>query len=164
MLRLGEQAPDFTAQSNEGELRFHDWLGGRWGVLFSYPKAFTSICGSELVDVARLRDSFSDSGIKVAALSLDTSEDQQKFGEELAASESCPTDKLTQISDPERKVADLYGMVHPEAIENLAIRTTYVIDPDRRVRMLQAYPPKVRRDFKALLEGVQMLQATDGGK
>ncbi len=163
MLKLGEKAPDFTADSTEGELRFHDWLGERWGVLFSYPKAFTSVCGSELVDVARLRDGFDKSGIRLAALSLDTVDDQRRFGEELAEGEACPTDRLTQISDPEGKVAGMYGMIHPEAIKDLAVRTTYVIDPDRTVRMLEAYPPKVRRDFASLLSGVQRLQESDRG-
>ena len=163
MLKLGELAPDFTAESSEGELRFHHWLGERWGLLFSYPKAFTSICGSELVEVARLREGFNESGIMVAALSLDTAEDQKKFGEDLSAAESCPTNKLTQISDPDRKVAGLYGMIHPAAVEDLAVRTTYVIDPDRRVRMLQAFPPKVKRDFKWLLDGVRALQDADKG-
>ena len=112
------------------------------------------------MDVARLRDDFVASDIKLAAVSLDTAEDQRKFGEKLAEDESCPTDKLTQISDPKGEVARLYGMVHP-AHDNIAVRTTYVIGKDRVVRMLQAYPPKVRRDFKALLEGVRMLQEVE---
>ena len=164
MLELGETAPDFTAPSTEGEIRFHDWLGGRWGLLFSYPKAFTSVCGAELVDVARMRDRFESAGVRVAGLSFDTADDQRRFGEELSASESCPVQKVTQISDPDGKVAAMYGMVHPKVIDKLTVRTTYAIDPGRTIRLLSAGPPKLKRDFGAVLDSIKSMQETDAAQ
>ena len=158
MLALGTEAPDFTADSSAGEIRFHDWLEGHWGLLFSYPKAFTSICGSELVEVARLRDDFDTYGVKVAALSLDSATDQKQFSAELEKAESCPVGKIMQISDPNGLVAKSYGMIHPQIADKMTIRTSYVIGPDRKVRMSQAGPPVIPRDFKSLLTGIRALQ------
>ena len=159
MLELGETAPDFQAPSTAGELGFHDWLGDSWGIFFSYPKAFTSVCSMELISASRLLDDAEAANVKLAALSLDVLEDQGKFAADLEAEEDCPALRLTQIADPEAKVANLYGMVHANTLPDLAVRVLYVIDPERKVRLAQAYPPKVERNFAEVLAAIATLQS-----
>lgn len=158
MLKLGTTAPDFALASGGN---FYDWLDGSWAVLFSYPKAFTSVCSNELVAVANLLDDFANADIKIAAISTDSAADQSKFGTDLEAEHSCPSSKITQFADPELHIANAYGMVHPELLDQLTIRVTYVIDPAKKIRLAQAYPPPIARDFATLLKDVQAIRAKD---
>lgn len=160
MLELGATAPDFTAPSTGGEIDFYSWLGDSWGIFFSYPKAFTATCATELVAAARLLDEAAAANVKLAALSLDSMEDQGGFAAKLQQEEDCPAERLTQIADPDARVAKLYGMVHADALADLTVRVSYVIDPQRRIQLVQAYPPKVARDFAGLLAAIRILQAS----
>lgn len=161
MLELGTQAPDFTAATAAGETSLYAWQDDSWMVLFSYPKAFTSVCSNELVAAAKLLSAYQSADVKLATVSADSAEDQAKFGTDLETEHSCPSSQLTQFADPELRIATLYGMVHPQLNEQLTMRLTYVLDPTHRVRLLQAYPPPVERDFAALLSNVEAIRARD---
>lgn len=161
MLELGTIAPDFTASSTRGEAGWYDWLGDGWGVLFSYPKAFTGTCASELVAVAQLLADYAAAGVKVAAVSTDSVADQARFGSELGQEHGCPTADIMQFADQSREIAMLYGMVHPHMHEQLAMRVLYVLDPSKKIRLLMAYPPQVARDFAGILGNIRVMQERD---
>ena len=162
-IRLGDIAPDFTQQSTRGEIRFHEWLGASWGVLFSHPKTFTPVCTTELGEVARLKGEFDRRGVKVLGLSVDTAEDQKTWEGDIAETQGQAVN-FPMISDHDRKVADLYGMIHPNASDTLTVRTVFVIDPNKRVRLTLTYPASTGRSFEEILRVVDSMKLTDSHK
>ena len=162
-IQLGQIAPDFEQDSTDGRIRFHDWLGASWGVLFSHPKDFTPVCTTELGEVARLKPEFERRGVKVIGLSVDTLDNHGKWNQDIA-DVTGSTVNFPMISDIGRTVSDLYGMVHPEADPALTVRSVFVIDPAKKVRMMLAYPPSAGRSFPEILRVIDSLQLTDGRK
>ena len=162
-IQLGQIAPDFEQDSTDGRIRFHDWLGASWGVLFSHPKDFTPVCTTELGEVARLKPEFDRRGVKVIGLSVDTLDNHGKWNQDIA-DVTGSTVNFPMISDIGRTVSDLYGMVHPEADPALTVRSVFVIDPAKKVRMMLAYPPSAGRSFPEILRVIDSLQLTDGRK
>ena len=159
-IRLGDIAPDFTQQSTEGEINFHEWLGNGWAVLFSHPKTFTPVCTTELGEVARLKAEFDKRGVKVAGLSVDTADDQLKWGEDIRDTQKQSLN-FPLIADHDRKVSDLYGMIHPNADNTLTVRTVYIIDPSKKVRLMLTYPASTGRNFDEILRVIDSMQLTD---
>lgn len=162
-IRLGDVAPDFTQQSTAGEIRFHEWLGDSWGVLFSHPKTFTPVCTTELGEVARLKGEFDRRGVKVLGLSVDTAEDQKTWEGDIAETQGHAVN-FPMISDHDGKVADLYGMIHPNASDTLTVRTVFIIDPAKKVRLTLTYPASTGRNFEEILRVVDSMKLTDRAK
>lgn len=162
-IQLGQTAPDFTQDSTQGRIPFHEWLGNSWGVLFSHPKDFTPVCTTELGEVARLKPEFDRRGVKAIGLSVDTmdrhAEWEQDIGEVSGTAMNFP-----MISDQDRTVSTLYGMIHPDADPLLTVRVVVVIDPAKKVRMTMTYPPSAGRNFAEILRVIDSLQLTDGHK
>ncbi|MHB0704678.1 Peroxiredoxin [Roseomonas mucosa] len=163
MLQLGQVAPDFEAETTQGRIRFHDWLGGSWGVLFSHPKDFTPVCTTELGMTARLKPEFEKRGVKVIGLSVDTLDRHAGWDADIAETQGVAVN-FPMISDPDRTVANLYGMIHPEADPSVTVRTVFVIDPNRRIRLMLVYPPSAGRNFDEVLRVIDSLQTTDRHK
>lgn len=162
-IELGRTAPDFEADTTTGRIRFHEWLGGSWGVLFSHPRDFTPVCTTELGAVARLAPEWEKRGVKVIGLSVDPLERHHEWADDIARTQGS-TVSFPMISDPDRTVSNLYGMVHPEADPSVTVRTVYVIDPSMKVRMSMTYPPSAGRNFDEVLRVIDSLQRTDGHK
>ena len=162
-LQLGDTAPDFTAETTEGTISFHQWLGASWGVLFSHPKDFTPVCTTELGEVARLKPEFDKRNVKVAGLSVDPLSDHKAWVGDIAETQGHALN-FPLIADPDRKVANLYGMIHPNANDTLTVRSVFVIDPNKKVRLTITYPASTGRDFKEILRVIDSLQLTDGYK
>lgn len=162
-LQLGDTAPDFTAETTEGTISFHDWLGNSWGVLFSHPKDFTPVCTTELGEVARLKSEFDKRNVKVAGLSVDPLNDHKAWSGDIAETQGHALN-FPLIADPERKVANLYGMIHPNASDTLTVRSVFVIDPNKKVRLTITYPASTGRDFGEILRVIDSLQLTDNYK
>ena len=160
-IQLGQVAPDFEQDSTAGRIRFHDWLGASWGVLFSHPKDFTPVCTTELGEVARLKPEFERRGVKVIGLSVDTLDNHGRWNQDIADVTGSAVN-FPMISDIGRTVSELYGMVHPEADPALTVRSVFVIDPAKKVRMMLAYPPSAGRSFPEILRVIDSLQLTDG--
>jgi alkyl hydroperoxide reductase subunit AhpC len=156
-LRLGDLAPDFTAPSTAGTIRFHEYLGSSWGVLFSHPKDFTPVCTTELGEVARLRPEFEKRNCKVVGLSVDTVADHERWKGDIEETQGCALN-FPLLGDPERKVAELYGMIHPNALETLTVRSVFVIGPDKKIKLTITYPAAVGRNFAELLRVIDALQ------
>jgi thioredoxin-dependent peroxiredoxin len=158
-IRLGDQAPDFTAATTEGELNFHDWKGDSWVVLFSHPKDFTPVCTTELGAVAKLKDEFDRRDVKVIGLSVSPLADHERWAEDIEATQGAALN-FPVIADPERKVADLYNMVHPEADDTATVRSVFVVGPDGKVKLTLTYPASTGRNFDELLRVIDSLQLT----
>lgn len=158
-LQLGDTAPDFTQNSTEGPIRFYDFLGDSWGVLFSHPKAFTPVCTTELGMVARLKPEFDKRGVKVLGLSVDPAEDDHKWAADIKETQGCGLN-FPLISDTDRKVASLYGMLHPNASDTMTVRSVFVIGPDKKVKLMITYPPSTGRNFDEVLRVIDSLQLT----
>jgi thioredoxin-dependent peroxiredoxin len=156
-LRLGDTAPDFTADSTQGQIRFHEWLGSSWGVLFSHPKDFTPVCTTELGRLAKLDPEFARRGVKVIGLSVDPVADHQRWKGDIEATQSC---KVTYpiLADPDRKVAQLYDMIHPSMSETFTVRSVFVIGPDKKIKLMLTYPMSAGRNFDELLRAIDSLQ------
>ncbi len=162
-IRLGDTAPDFTQNSTEGEIRFHEWLGDSWGVLFSHPKVFTPVCTTELGEVSRLKAEFDQRGVKVLALSVDESADQKKWEDDIEETQGHRVN-FPMIADADRKVSDLYGMIHPNASDTLTVRTVFVIDANKKVRLTLTYPASTGRNFEEILRVIDSMKLTDSHK
>ncbi len=162
-IQLGQIAPDFEAQTSQGPLKFHDWAGSSWVVLFSHPKDFTPVCTTELGETARLKPEFDKRGVKPIGLSVDTLENHSGWTADIAETQGVAPN-FPVIADSDRKVSNLYGMVHPEADPSVTVRTVYVIDPNKKVRMTLAYPPSAGRNFAEILRVIDSLQLTDKHK
>ncbi|HXY44051.1 MAG TPA: peroxiredoxin [Acidimicrobiales bacterium] len=158
-LQLGDTAPDFTADTTEGTINFYEWLGDGWGILFSHPKDFTPVCTTELGEVARLKDEFAKRGAKVIGVSVDNVDSHKRWSQDI---EDVTGSKLNYplIGDEDRKVADLYGMVHPNASDTLTVRSVFVIGPDKKVKLTITYPASTGRNFEEILRVLDSLQLT----
>ena len=159
-LKLGEIAPNFTQDSTAGVITFHDYLGDNWGVLFSHPKDFTPVCTTELGTVAKLKDEFARRNVKVAALSVDSRESHERWVEDINETQQT-TVTFPIIADEDRSVAEAYGMIHPEALTTQTVRSVFIIDPNKKVRLTLTYPAPTGRNFDEILRTIDGLQLTD---
>ncbi len=158
-LRLGDIAPDFTADTTEGRINFHEFIGNNWVVLFSHPKDFTPVCTTELGYMARIKPEFDKRGVKILGLSVDPVDSHAKWSQDIKETQGhAPNYPL--IADPERKVADLYDMIHPNALDTLTVRSVFVIGPDKKVKLMLTYPASTGRNFDELLRVIDSLQLT----
>jgi alkyl hydroperoxide reductase subunit AhpC len=162
-LQLGQIAPDFEQDSTEGKIHFHDWLGSSWGVLFSHPKDFTPVCTTELGEVARLKPEWDKRGVKVLGLSVDSAGSHETWAADIHETQGHALN-FPLLSDADKKVSTLYGMVHPEADPALTVRSVFVIDPNKKVRLTLTYPPSAGRNFDEVLRVIDSLQLTDRQK
>jgi alkyl hydroperoxide reductase subunit AhpC len=160
-VRLGDEAPDFTADTTQGEISFHQWKGDSWAVLFSHPKDFTPVCTTELGAVAALKPEFDKRGTKVIGLSVDPVDSHHKWEGDIA-DVTGNTVNFPMIADPDRKVADLYDMIHPNANDTLTVRSVFVIGPDNKVKLTLTYPASTGRNFQEILRVIDSLQLTAG--
>jgi thioredoxin-dependent peroxiredoxin len=160
-LQLGDEAPDFTAQTTEGKIDFHEWLGDGWGVLFSHPKDFTPVCTTELGAVAKLKPEFDRRNTKVIAVSVDPLDSHQAWVPDINETQGT-TVNFPIIADPDRKVADLYGMIHPNASDTVTVRSVFVVGPDKKVKLTITYPQSTGRNFQEILRVLDSLQLTAG--
>ena len=158
-LRLGDIAPDFTAESSEGTIHFHEWLGNGWGVLFSHPADFTPVCTTELGTAAKYKDEFAKRNVKIAALSVDPIGKHHDWIKDINETQNT-TVNFPLIADPDKKVALLYDMIHPNASENFTVRSVFVIGPDKKVKLTLTYPASTGRNFVELLRVIDSLQLT----
>jgi alkyl hydroperoxide reductase subunit AhpC len=159
-IRLGDIAPDFTAETTEGTIKFHDWLGSSWGVLFSHPADFTPVCTTELGEVAKLRGEFDKRNVKVLALSADPLESHRKWIGDINETQNTVVN-YPLIADPEFKIANLYDMVHP-AVDKFTVRSVFVVGPDKKVKLTITYPASTGRNFDEILRVIDSLQLTAG--
>ena len=160
-LRLGDTAPDFQAETTSGPISFHDWLGDSWAVLFSHPRDFTPVCTTELGYVARLKPEFDKRGVKAIGLSIDPVTSHQGWLADIKETQGYAVN-FPIIADPDRKVAGLYGMIHPAHDEVYTVRTVFVIDPKKKIRLFITYPQTTGRNFDEILRVIDSLQLTDG--
>lgn len=158
-IRLGDTAPDFTAETSEGTVEFHKWLGDGWGVLFSHPKDYTPVCTTELGRVANLKEKFAKRNVKVLALSVDSVDSHKGWIKDINETQNCTVD-FPIIADPEKKVATMYDMIHPNAMDNLTVRTVFIIGPDKKVKLSLTYPASTGRNFDEILRVIDSLQLT----
>ena len=158
-VRLGDTAPDFTAQTTQGEINFHEWLGDSWGVLFSHPKDFTPVCTTELGYVAKIKPEFEKRNVKVIGLSVDDVDSHHRWEDDIEETQSQAVN-FPMIGDPERKVADLYDMIHPNANDTLTVRSVFVVGPDNKVKLTLTYPASTGRNFDEILRVIDSLQLT----
>ncbi len=159
-LRLGDIAPDFEAETTEGKIRFHQWLGDSWGLLFSHPKNYTPVCTTELGYTAKLKPEFDKRNVKAIGLSVDKLEDHHGWSKDIAETQGYALN-FPLIADPDKKVADLYDMIHPNASDTFTVRSVFVIDPNRKVRLSLTYPASTGRNFDEILRVIDSLQLTD---
>jgi thioredoxin-dependent peroxiredoxin len=162
-LQLGDIAPDFTQDSTEGPLSFHKWAGDSWVVLFSHPKDFTPVCTTELGLVSKLKPEFEKRGVKVIGLSVDPADSHKGWAKDIEETQGAALN-FPLIADHDRKVSDLYGMIHPNASDTLTVRSVFVIDPSKKVRLTLTYPASTGRNFEELLRVIDSLQLTDKHK
>ena len=158
-IRLGDDAPDFTADSTEGEIKFHEWKGDSWAVLFSHPKDFTPVCTTELGRVASLKPEFDKRNVKVIGLSVDGVSDHEKWSQDITDVTGSSLN-FPLLADPDRKVADLYDMIHPNASDTMTVRSVFVIGADNKVKLTLTYPASTGRNFDELLRVIDSLQLT----
>lgn len=162
-IQLGQIAPDFEQDSTAGRIRFHEWLGSSWGVLFSHPKNFTPVCTTELGEVSRLKPEWETRNVKVLGLSVDPIEAHGRWEKDIEETQGYALN-FPLLADADRKVSDLYGMVHPDADPSVTVRSVFVVDPNRKVRLTLTYPPSAGRNFTEILRVIDSLQLTDREK
>ena len=162
-LLLGQTVPDFHAKTTQGEISFHEWIGDAWAVLFSHPADFTPVCTTELGAVAALKDEWAARNVKPIALSVDPLRDHEAWLGDIEETQGSRV-WYPLIADEDRKIAEAYGMVHPDAAPNITVRAVYVIDPDKKLRLTFTYPPSTGRNFAEVLRAIDSLQLTDGHK
>jgi thioredoxin-dependent peroxiredoxin len=158
-LRLGDIAPDFTAETTQGTINFHEWLGNSWGMLFSHPADFTPVCTTELGKTALLKDDFAKRGVKVIAVSVDDLASHGKWVPDIEEVNGV-TVNFPIIADADRNVADLYDMIHPNASEKATVRSVFIIGPDKKIKLTLTYPASTGRNFTELLRVIDSLQLT----
>jgi len=159
-VRLGSIAPDFTQDSTEGTIRFHEWIGDKWAVLFSHPKDFTPVCTTELGMVAKLKPEFDKRNTKVIAISVDDVDSHNRWIADIEETQNVKMN-FPILGDADRKVSTLYDMIHPEANDTLTVRSVFIIDPNKKVRLIITYPASTGRNFDELLRVIDSLQLTD---
>ena len=158
-LKLGDLAPPFTAETTHGTVDFHQWLGDRWGVLFSHPKDFTPVCTTELGALAMLAPEFERRGVRVIGLSVDSLDAHREWSKDiLAVTGAAPN--FPMIADHDRRIATLYGMLDPQAADTATVRSVFVVGPDKRVKLTLTYPASTGRNFDELLRAIDSLQLT----
>ena len=158
-LRIGESFPDFTAETTEGTIRFHDWLAGNWAILFSHPKDFTPVCTTELGYMAKIQPEFARRGVKVMGLSVDTAESHHRWAVDIAETQGVAPN-FPVIADSDQRVARLLDMIHPEVSDIFTVRVVFLIGPDRKVKAMLTYPASTGRNFDEILRVVDSLQLT----
>lgn len=158
-IRLGDVAPDFTAESTAGKIEFHKYLGDSWGVLFSHPKDFTPVCTTELGRVSALKSEFEKRNVKVLGLSVDPLKDHQGWAKDIQETQGHALN-FPLIADPDRTVSKLYDMIHPNANDTFTVRSVFVIGPDKKVKLTITYPASTGRNFDELLRVIDSLQLT----
>jgi alkyl hydroperoxide reductase subunit AhpC len=158
-LKLGDIAPNFKAKSTEGELDFHNWLGEGWGILFSHPADYTPVCTTELGTVAKYKAEFDKRNVKIAALSVDNLDSHNGWIQDINETQNT-TVNFPIIADENKEVAELYDMIHPNALSNLTVRSVFVIDPNKIIKLMITYPASTGRNFDELLRVVDSLQLT----
>ncbi len=158
-IRLGDTAPDFTAESTDGTIKFHEWLGDSWGVLFSHPLDFTPVCTTELGAVAALKPEFDKRNCKTIGLSVDSLEDHKAWAGDIEETQGVALN-FPLLADPDRTVAALYDMIHPNASDTFTVRSVFVIGPDKKVKLTITYPPSAGRNFAEILRVIDSLQLT----
>lgn len=159
-LLLGDTAPDFEQESTQGRLRFYDWMGDSWVVLFSHPRDFTPVCTTELGEVARLKSEFDRRHVRILGLSVDTLDQHERWLADIAQTQGQVLN-FPLLADSDRAVATLYGMIHPRASDTATVRSVFVIDPGHRVRLTLSYPASTGRNFVEILRVIDSLQLTD---
>ena len=162
-LRLGDDAPDFTAETTEGTVNFHEWKGDSWAILFSHPKDFTPVCTTELGRVAALKDEWDKRNVKVIGISVDTSDSHEGWAQDILDVTGSELN-FPLISDPDKKVADLYDMIQPNASDTMTVRSVFVIGPDNKLKLSLTYPASTGRNFDEILRVIDSLQLTAGYK
>ncbi|MCF3110057.1 peroxiredoxin [Niabella sp. CC-SYL272] len=158
-LRLGDTAPDFTAQSTEGEIHFHEYLGDSWGVLFSHPADYTPVCTTELGKTALLKGEFEKRGVKALAVSVDPLDSHLGWKNDINETQNCSVD-FPILADPDRNIATLYDMIHPNASEKATVRSLFIIGPDKKIKLIITYPASTGRNFQEVLRVIDSLQLT----
>ena len=158
-IRLGDTAPDFTAETTDGTIHFHEWLGNGWGVLFSHPKDYTPVCTTELGRVAALKSEFEKRNCKVIGLSVDPLTDHEGWSKDIAETQGTELN-FPLIADANREVSTLYDMIHPNADDTFTVRSVFVIGPDKKVKLTLTYPASTGRNFDELLRVIDSLQLT----
>ncbi|MBD2290080.1 MAG: peroxiredoxin [Microcystis sp.] len=159
-LQLGDIVPDFTQDSSDGPISFHQWVGDSWVVLFSHPADYTPVCTTELGTVASLKSEFERRNVKVIALSVDSAESHRGWINDINETQNT-TVNYPIIADGDRKVSDLYGMIHPNSLNNLTVRSVFIIDPQKKLRLTITYPASTGRNFNEILRVIDSLQLTD---
>ncbi|HXR18824.1 MAG TPA: peroxiredoxin [Steroidobacteraceae bacterium] len=159
-LQLGDSAPDFEADTTLGKINFYSWLGNSWAVLFSHPKDYTPVCTTELGATAKLKREFEQRGVKVIGLSVDSLQDHVGWKSDIEQTQGATVD-FPMIADPELRVANLYGMIHPNASDRFTVRSVFVIDPKKKIRLTLNYPASTGRNFDEILRVIDSLQLTD---
>jgi len=158
-LRLGDIAPDFQADTTEGPISFHEWIGDSWAVLFSHPKDFTPVCTTELGYVARCKPDFDKRGVKVIGLSVDQTDSHKRWAEDIKETQGAELN-FPVIADPDHKIAELYDMIHPEISDVFTVRSVFVIGPDKKIKLMITYPASTGRNFDEILRVIDSLQLT----
>src|SRR5262245_37508435 len=159
-LRIGDVAPDFEAETTEGPIRFHDWIGNSWVILFSHPKDFTPVCTTELGAVAKLKSEFEKRSVKAIGLSVDPLQDHKNWTKDIEETQNCKLN-FPLLADGDRTVASLYGMIHSNANDTFTVRSVFLIDPNKKVRLMITYPASTGRNFDEILRVIDSLQLTD---
>lgn len=158
-LRLGAEAPNFSAETTEGRMDFHEWLGSSWGVLFSHPADFTPVCTTELGMAAKIKEDFDKRNVKVIAVSVDPLESHRGWIEDINETQQTAMN-FPIIADPDRKVASLYDMIHPNADDKTTVRSVFIIGPDKKIKLTITYPASTGRNFDEILRVIDSLQLT----
>lgn len=162
-LRLGDTAPDFEQESTEGVIKFHQWLGNSWGVLFSHPSDFTPVCTTELGLTAKLKDEFTQRNVKAIALSVDPVDSHHEWVKDINETQNTRVN-FPILADADRKVSSLYDMIHPNANATLTVRSLFIIDPNKKIRLIITYPASTGRNFDEVLRVIDSLQLTEHHK
>ncbi len=158
-VRLGDDAPDFTAETTMGEINFYDYLGDDWGVLFSHPKDFTPVCTTELGAAAHLKPEFDKRSVKIIGLSVDPSESHHEWAKDIEETQGAKLN-FPVIADKDKQVADLYDMIHPNASDTATVRSVFVVGPDKKIKLTLTYPASTGRNFDEILRVIDSLQLT----
>jgi thioredoxin-dependent peroxiredoxin len=162
-IQLGQTAPDFEQESTQGRISFHEWLGNCWGVLFSHPRDYTPVCTTELAEVARLKPEWDKRKAKPIGLSVDPLHSHAGWERDIEETQGQALN-FPVLADADRKVSQLYDMIHPAADPNITVRSVFIIDPNKKVRLILTYPPSTGRNFQELLRSIDSLQLTDAHK
>jgi thioredoxin-dependent peroxiredoxin len=162
-LHIGSIAPDFTQESTQGVIKFHEWLGKSWGVLFSHPKDFTPVCTTEIGRASKLKAEFDKRHTKIVVVSVDSVADHKRWISDIQETQGVK-DIIPILGDPDRKVSTLYDMIHPEASDTLTVRSVFFIDPNKKIRAIITYPASTGRNFDEILRVIDSLQLTDNYK